>query len=1227
MTSLHTRAFTLLATVCAAVPPLSSMAWDEPEVSLEATSTLSTNFVTPHTPWARPYAQGSLRGLYFVHSRNEGMQTHAREVVELQQRLDITLDATFHYGFGREHWFGGDAGERRVARLLGKPHEVFIFQDLSPATLSTNAIQDGRTPFLAQVRAGAGVVLIGADDGKLFADAAASTNLPPFLAGTGALNVMTVGKGRVVQMPARPLIGYKLGWEVEYDYWQEALTRAVLWAAQREPGVQVQVAVDPALDRQKLPAKVVTVAWKGATPGATTLSARLRRWDGATRELGSVTCDRADGQAAFELPRSRAGAYHVEAFARAGKGMQGWATAPLEITAPAKIMALTLAVPHPLPERPPALNPKSQKAWDAKTQARHEEAERRGIYTPYVEAGETIAGKVALAGIAPGQVLRVSLRDPRGRELARQEWPATGEQAFQFKAEPWMPALLRVEATLCQGTEEIASDYRDQRITTRRQGKFNFVLWSAPGDETLGPYALEKLAEMGVTTVLEHNAPALSYSAHGMSYVPWSGGGGGVILQQVENWQNPEVNKGFAKAWGMNARGAGVLTYSLGDEIPTRGMGKGTNTDAYFQAYLRTTCGDLAALNRNWGSAFTGWDQVTVKVAGEEAKKAESLGNYAPGYDLHYFPGFNFIQMGKQWREGVRDLCRDPQAKIGFEGSAHIARGMADPELVCREFDMWVPYTSISEEFIRSVAPRSFIRSSWIGYDKDAASHLGHYWRQVMMGADSVWYWMWSTIGAWQGFQQPDLEAPGPVREMLADTQVVRDGLGDLLLQCNMQHDGIALLYSYPSIFVQGQNKRLQSYPSHWAAYVVWGNAVQDLNMQYNYVTEKTLTSGDFAKAGYKVLILPQVWALGDDALVAIRKFANDGGTVIADTRPGFYTQHGQPRGAAALDDLFGVTGGAEAGVPADLKIAGELGLNKLEFARPGSGQAQPAMVDPSVRATSGQALGKAGDAAACVVRPVGKGRAVLLNFMLRSAFAGSDDPGTGGLTGKPTLDTIPEDAARFFLGLFHAAGVERAFNFTEYKKETVPYFRGVRVQRWRNGEYEIAGFFRQVDTQQRRGAFIPDSAKWPVSPERKASGRPYAPFPYAYDLKNGLTVGQANWFIVPLDPGRAAFYALLPGPVPPMSVEAPKTAKRGAPVVLRISVPGARGLHAIKLRAVLPNGQPAMFWNQTVQVGKEPKEVVLPLAFNDPVGVWTLTFTDLFSAQTAHTVTVDVKD
>ena len=51
--------------------------------------------------------------------------------------------------------------------------------------------------FLEQVRAGAGVVLIGTDDGQLFSDAKMLEDTPPLLDGTGAVKVLTFGTGRI----------------------------------------------------------------------------------------------------------------------------------------------------------------------------------------------------------------------------------------------------------------------------------------------------------------------------------------------------------------------------------------------------------------------------------------------------------------------------------------------------------------------------------------------------------------------------------------------------------------------------------------------------------------------------------------------------------------------------------------------------------------------------------------------------------------------------------------------------------------------------------------------------------------------------------------------------------------------------------------------------------------------------------------------------------------------
>jgi hypothetical protein len=687
----------------------------------------------------------------------------------------------------------------------------------------------------------------------------------------------------------------------------------------------------------------------------------------------------------------------------------------------------------------------------------------------------------------------------------------------------------------------------------------------------------------------------------------------------------------------LKSRGHGVLCYSLGDEIVTQGMGKGPKTDDGFRRYLREAHGDVAALNAAWGTSFGSFDDVTVAAARgwqEELSKADP-DNHAAAYDLFYFPGWNFIQMGKNARDWIRKACDDPHAGIGFEGSGHIARGMCDPELVCREFDMWVPYTSISEEFVRSIAPRKFLRSSWIGYDRDAMNHCSHAWRQVMMGADSIWYWMWSAIGAWQGFQAPNLESPEPVREMLSDTRVVREGLGDLLVASDMQHDGVAVLYSYPSIFLGGRDERLKSYLSHWAAYLAWQMICHDLQLQYDFVTEADLAAADFAARGYKVLVLPQVWAVSDEGAAAIRRFAEAGGTVLADVRPGFFDGRCRRRVDPALDDLFGVKGDLVAAARADLAIAGDLPaphgvVERLEFKRPlpaGKPEAENVgpLVDPSVTATTGKPLGTAGSAAACIVSDVGKGRAILLNAVPRSCFPVRDD--TGGLNGQPTSDVLPTDAARFFLNLFHAAGVERAFHVLEFRKEGTPWFGNVRVQRWRDGDYTILGLFRQIDTRPARASVIFGSEKWPLSPEQKASGRPYPELPWVYDIKHDLPSGQTQWFIDELPPGRATFHAILPGPLATMRVEMPETVARGDGVNVRLALPEARGRHAIRLTATRPDGSAARFWEQNVIVDREPVEVVLPVAFNDPAGVWTVTFRDVFGSETSVVRKLDVKE
>jgi len=82
----------LLAAFAAVLFSVRANAWEAPETEIEQYSTLKTDFVTPHTPRANPNAQGTLDGYYFVYSSEQGMHTHARDAVELMQRLDLKLE-------------------------------------------------------------------------------------------------------------------------------------------------------------------------------------------------------------------------------------------------------------------------------------------------------------------------------------------------------------------------------------------------------------------------------------------------------------------------------------------------------------------------------------------------------------------------------------------------------------------------------------------------------------------------------------------------------------------------------------------------------------------------------------------------------------------------------------------------------------------------------------------------------------------------------------------------------------------------------------------------------------------------------------------------------------------------------------------------------------------------------------------------------------------------------
>ncbi len=1109
---------------------------------VELDHNVKSEFVTPHTDWGSPWAQGRARVLFFVNGRG----TAAREVVELAQRFDIDAQMVFWgrlIDTSRDDWHGGDEGLQRIDRLLGEKWDAFVFLGIKLENLSS----ERQFRLLEAVADGAGLVISGYDDARLLKDSNRMDPVPPCLATGPVGDAFKLREGRGVRLPAQPSIAYAPGWEVEYDYWAARLGRAVLWAAGKEPQIALTLEQrEPEVQRAALPSVEATVRWKApAACENLRFDIKLRRSDGWEVALPAVKAGQLEGSAEVEVPLVRAGAYHVDVIARSDRGVEDFGSVAFNVVSPRGVGVLEL-----------------DQDWG--------------------EVGSYLRGKVSLSGEPGGadERLVVSLLDPRGRELMREVSSITdaGAGRFRFRIEPWLPMLVTVRATLIEGAEEVSSAWTFANITKRNRGQFNFLIWDLPRG-ALAPYAEESLARSGVTLQLGSGSPSPYVAANNIAWVPYTThiyakrGEGGVMdpfcwndEAQFQAYVDEIADKHVATSHH------GVFAYSLGDEIAVRGSCLSPHCLAAYRRYLQQEYGSIAALNSSWGTQYTGFEQVELSKPDDDMEStAFDAGNYPRWYDRQAYQSYNFCKLCERFGESFRRI--DPQAVCGFEGAGSF-KGGDDLDGFVRSNTFWSPYPGTADEVVRSIAPREFPRSNWMGYTKDADTLLLQYWRMLTRGCDAVWWWRWEVIGRFHGWLSPTLDPYPAVQEILRDTQTVREGLGDLLLQSEMLDDGIGMLFSQPSAYAT-RVQQSPSYGGYEGEHMAWHSAIRELGMNFRYFTDRQLRLKEAGLERFKVIILASTQAIGPVEADLLREYVRGGGVLIADVRPGIYDGHVKPLQSGVLDDVFGVKRvGFDAAVTADAQVKGTLGEVDVELALEG------ARVDAGIQAAGAQSLGAAGETPIVLVNSFGQGKAVLLNMSMSSY------PGLAS-------ETTPEAAAEAVEALFALAGVRPAVVLRNGDGQRL---RNVEVTRWRNGDMELVSVFRQKG--------LAESAQLELRGAQRL-----------FDIKDGRDLGHQRSYQVQITPYRARFYAASAEPIASVSVATEKASVAPGEVAqVQVAFPKANGTRAGYLRVKQPDGQPAEWLDQVVVAGAEPVTVSLPVAFNDPEGTWTVSIDELCS-------------
>ncbi|MCX7599370.1 MAG: hypothetical protein N2512_10995 [Armatimonadetes bacterium] len=946
-------------------------------------------YVTPHTPWGKPLAAGKLRAFFIA-------PTHAaREVTELAQRLDIEVGgetAIDSSSLGDPGIYGpypsmveGTSPEEKkwaVLEKLEQPYDVYVLANFPLAKLPVQIQYE----ILRHVKEGAGLLLTYRREAPEplwkhpMPEAAAVASEVP-IAGLNfyrttflkerklddvaqAVGMVAqgfrLGKGRIVlidyatQSPAgyaggfclTPHEPYTYRTLTEYDYHHSLVAKALLWAAGRTTAVTFS-GLPPGGFRLTSDAEPTTVTVTTVNSSTQAVKGKLEvsvrnEW-GEKEHSETLNLSLPPGEAPLPLRLSQlpGGTHFLDLRLVSPRGVEGWASAALLVSAPLGIEELDMA----------------------KTS---------------FERGEACTGKARLSAPCPGGAwkLRVTLLDNYERRFATRDFAApAGAQtiAFSLPLDASVSIAGRCRAMLLR--DGLPLDQKEAEFFVRQgdRGQFPALVWgNLPG--IFGRFCCDQLRKVGFNTILhyygtgygEGRAPediarqdfrAVPY----VTRINWDNG----RLANLET--DPETE--HLRRCAEMSRPYDPLVYSLGDEnfIPAEG-GYHPNERPAFVAFLRSRYADLSALNTAWGTNLASFEEA-APVTASEAAAAKQFARY---HDTEAFREFLYAN----WHHYCHDVIKqvDPLGHIGAEGSVP-----GDLELTIQGLEFWGPYRDVLQNtLLRSLAPRSLLRGNWFGgycWPRNDLPGLPRFlWESILDGSTLLEVYCSYTC---ENFYNTDLTWAYWMETFLPYVKELTDGLGQLLVASEHDCDPVAIYHSQPSLHFEALSAPFGGYEASHRAVL---RMLEDASYVSYYVTSREVAAGRLRQKPPKVLLLPHIVALSDPEAAEIERFVRDGGVLISDVRPGVADGNCKPREAGALDALFGITRQAGEGLPKPVALGGA-----------------QVLADGAVAAAAEDAtpLASAGDVPLAFRRQVGKGTAILLNFSFqdlpRAVAAGAE--------------------------------------------------------------------------------------------------------------------------------------------------------------------------------------------------------------------------------------------
>ncbi|MCK5802660.1 MAG: beta-galactosidase, partial [Lentisphaeria bacterium] len=578
-----------------------------------------------------------------------------------------------------------------------------------------------------------------------------------------------------------------------------------------------------------------------------------------------------------------------------------------------------------------------------------------------------------------------------------------------------------------------------------------------------------------------------------------------------------------------------------------------------FRLWAQKNYGTLDALNASWGAKFADWAQVRPKTY--DACKAD--GNFVPWIDHR-------LHMESVWADihaFSRDVIREviPDARVGYEGSdTHIgtwraadfwklSRAMNLNNIYYRDF--------ISQAWADFVEPGTLLGAGWFGgYAGNRNDVYMHYfpWRAIFKGGNSLWVWAgYGHAGAVMSF---DTSLYPFFQTACDEVAELKRGAGKLLITSERCHDGVALLYSAASVHVA---ETIPGAPKPEDVLNSWVRILNDLGIASRIVSYEQLAKGRVKAApnGFRALILPCAWAMSPVECAAVQAFADDGGAVLADLMPALTDEHGKAFDELPLAPLFGAKRTGAFAEKTDI-LHGVEGIS-----------------DASV-----EGIG------------IRKDNALLLNLSL-DGYARLPKPKetdfAGWVEGAAYRKLVADALA--------AAGVVPAVTLA-------PIQPRVEISRFRRGDCEYIALLQALPRDP-----IEYTLKTAQPPQANIVTIQFPRKAYLYDVRAGKYLGRKDRLETELTPGIAKLYALLPGKVSRMRVDAPRRARVGDSVSVKLTVvaKGAKADRVLHVEVIGPDGIARAPYARTLLANGGNAEIHIHFALSDPPGKWRVTARD----------------